>query len=391
MMKIGIMGGTFDPIHNGHLMLGEYARDLFELDEIWFMPNGNPPHKISDSIESQTKHRVEMVRRSIANKKGFKLQLYEVERKEVNYSYLTMEHFNAMYHDDEFYFIIGADSLFSLERWVHPEKLVKTCVILAAYRDNKNTEEMEQQIAYLNQKFEADIRLLKTPNVNISSTDIRQRLRNGLPVDDMIPESVYEYIQEHQLFRDEFEIIKDKVRQSQNDFRFQHTIGVMNTAVKLAEQYQADVDKAKIAGLLHDCAKGFSRQENLNLCKKYGLPISEAEQKNPGLLHAKLGAYLARNDYGIEDKEILDAIQWHTTGRPKMTLLDKIIYIADYIEPNRNQAPNLDEIRRLAMLDLDECLYTILEASLAYLETRSEVIDPMTEQTYLYYKERLNK
>jgi predicted HD superfamily hydrolase involved in NAD metabolism len=108
-------------------------------------------------------------------------------------------------------------------------------------------------------------------------------------------------------------------------------------------------------------------------------------------LHAKLGAYLAKADYGIDDEEILDAIRWHTTGRPEMTQLDKIIYIADYIEPNRNQAPNLDEIRRLARVNLDECLYTILKATLAYLETKKDVIDPMTEQTYLYYKKLLNK
>lgn len=385
------MGGTFDPIHNGHLMLGEYARDLFKLDEVWFMPNGNPPHKETDSIETQTKHRVEMVRRAISDKKGFVLQLYEIERKDVNYSYLTMEHFKGAYPEHEFYFIIGADSLFSLECWVHPEKLVKTCIILAAYRDGKNTDEMEKQIAYLNQKYSADIRLLKTPNVDISSTEIRNRLKNGLSVEDMIPERVYEYIQENHLFTDDLEETKNKVRQSQNDSRFKHTIGVMETAVKLAERYQEDVEKAKIAGLLHDCAKGFSGQEKMQLCKKYGVSISESERQNHGLLHAKLGAYLAKKDYGIEDEEVLDAIRWHTTGRPNMTLLDKIIYIADYIEPNRNQAPNLDEIRRLAMLNLDECLYTILEASLAYLKTRGEVIDPMTEQTYLYYKKLLNK
>ena len=145
---------------------------------------------------------------------------------------------------------------------------------------------------------------------------------------------------------------------------------LLETAIQLAKQYQVDVKKAEIAALLHDCAKGFGGQEQLQLCKKHGLTITEAEERNPFLLHAKLGAYLAKADYGIDDEEILDAIRWHTTGRPEMTQLDKIIYIADYIEPNRNQAPNLDEIRRLARVNLDECLYTILKATLAYLETR---------------------
>ena len=201
-MKIGIMGGTFDPIHSGHLMLGRFARDLFALDEIWFMPNGTPPHKTSDSIELRTKHRVEMVKRAISNEKDFALQLYEVENQEVNYSYLTMEYFTEVYPEHEFYFIIGADSLFSIEKWKYPERLLKTCVILAAYRDGKKKKEMDEQIAYLNQKFGADIRLLNTPNVDISSSEIREKLRANEDVSDMMPTHVYEYILENQLYEE---------------------------------------------------------------------------------------------------------------------------------------------------------------------------------------------
>ncbi len=202
-MKIGIMGGTFDPIHNGHLMLGRFARDLYELDEVWFMPNGNPPHKADESIEAMTTHRVEMVRRAIEAEKNFTLQLYEVNRKEVNYSYLTMEHFKKCFSQDEFYFIIGADSLFNIEKWKFPDRLLKTCVILAAYRDGKRKPEMETQIKYLNETYDADVRLLNTPDVDISSTEIRERLKNGLSVQDMVPHVVYEYICENHLFEGE--------------------------------------------------------------------------------------------------------------------------------------------------------------------------------------------
>ena len=368
-MKIGIMGGTFDPIHKGHLMLALYAKKQFELDKVWFMPNGNPPHKSNDDIESKTRHRVEMVRRAIEQETHFELQLYEVERKEVNYSYSTMEHFRETYPEEEFYFILGADSLFTLEKWVCPDRLLRTCVILAACRDDKSQNDVMKQIEYLNQKFDADIRLLCTPHVDISSSDIRGRMKDGQDVKDMLPAAVYEYILENHLYADEFQQMKEKVRQSQKDSRFTHTIGVMETAIQLAERYHEDVTKAEMAALLHDCAK----------------------ELYPGLQHASKGAELAQTEYGIEDEEILDAIRWHTTGRPNMTKLDKIIYIADYIEPNRCQAPNLDEIRRLAYEDLDECLYYILKATLAYLETRDDVIDPITEQTYLYYKNLLNK
>ncbi len=186
------------------------------------------------------------------------------------------------------------------------------------------------------------------------------------------------------------EKIKSQIHQIQDGARFEHTIGVMYTAAALAMRYDMDLEQSMTAGLLHDCAKSFSSEEKLSLCKSYGLSITDAEAKNPGLLHAKLGAYIARHTYGITDQQILDAIEYHTTGRPKMTMLDKIIYIADYIEPNRNQAPNLEAIRKQAFIDIDACLYTILEASLQYLQTRSEVIDPMTEQTYLYYKKLRN-
>ena len=201
-MKIGILGGTFDPIHNGHLALGRFAKEMFSLDEIWMMPNGNPPHKNSTSIESKTNHRVEMVRLAIENEDGFSLQLYEVERKEVNYSYLTMEHFVSEYPENEFYFIIGADSLFHIEKWKCPERLLKTCVVLAAYRDGKTQTEMDERIEYLNQKYQADIRLMCMPEMDVSSTEIRENMKNHLSVKNLVPKAVYEYILKHGLFEE---------------------------------------------------------------------------------------------------------------------------------------------------------------------------------------------
>lgn len=185
--------------------------------------------------------------------------------------------------------------------------------------------------------------------------------------------------------------MKKRVQDHLDKERYEHTMGVMYTAAAMAMCYQVDMEKALIAGLLHDCAKCLSSDKKLRLCEKYGIIISESERRNPGLLHAKLGAYIAKTKYDVEDQEIVDAIAYHTTGRPSMTLLDKIVYIADYLEPNRNMAPNLTEVRKLAFEDIDECLYLILKDSLAYLKTRNEVIDPMTEQTYYYYKKELNK
>lgn len=181
--------------------------------------------------------------------------------------------------------------------------------------------------------------------------------------------------------------IQKKVKKYLDDERYQHTLGVMYTAGSLAMCHNLNVDKALVAGLLHDCAKCISSNKKIKLCKKNHIPISEVEYANPGLLHAKLGAFFAEQKYHISDPEILCAIRCHTTGRPAMSALDKILYIADYIEPGRAELPNMGAVRKLAFEDLDACIRRILEDSLIYLESRNIPLDPMTERTYQYYKE----
>lgn len=189
------------------------------------------------------------------------------------------------------------------------------------------------------------------------------------------------------------EIIKisKKLQKELDADRYRHTSGVMYTAAALAMCHGENVEHALYAGLLHDCAKCIPGRKKIKLCKKYKLAVSEVEEKNPSLLHAKLGAYLAANKYDITNQDILNAINSHTTGRPGMSLLEKIIYIADYMEPGRAALPNMAEVRRLAFQNIDECLYRILEDSLVYLRSRELPIDSMTERTYLYYKKELGK
>ena len=182
--------------------------------------------------------------------------------------------------------------------------------------------------------------------------------------------------------------IRRKMMTELDKDRYEHTLGVMYTAASLAMRYDEDIEKALIAGLLHDCAKCLSGDTKIKLCKKYHLNVSEVEKENPSLLHAKLGAFLAAKKYHIKDKDIINAIASHTTGCPHMSLLDKIIYIADYIEPGRKELPNMAEVRKLAFTDIDSCLYRILKDSLEYLTGMNVPIDPMTEKTYLYYKSK---
>ena len=183
-----------------------------------------------------------------------------------------------------------------------------------------------------------------------------------------------------------FTNIQMQLKEELDEKRYEHTIGVMYTAASLAMRYGVMMHQAILAGLLHDCAKAIPNDEKLRLCEENDILISSVERENPFLLHAKLGALLAKTEYDVTDPLILHAIKVHTTGEPDMNILDKIIYIADYIEPNRNKAANLDCVRELAFHDLDVCMAEILHDTLVYLKKRGGNIDPTTQMTYEFYK-----
>lgn len=200
-MKIGIMGGTFDPIHNGHLMLGKAAFEQFSLDEVWFMPNGNPPHKKSSSIQSEATKRAVMTELAVEEYPNFRLETYEVEREGISYSYETLEHFRRSRSGDEFYFIIGADSLFAIESWAEPKRIFSACIILAAYRDEIDTPyKIQKQIVYLQKKYGARIQFLETPLMNVSSHELREMIKEGKNVTSYLPEKVEKYIKKEGLY-----------------------------------------------------------------------------------------------------------------------------------------------------------------------------------------------
>lgn len=179
--------------------------------------------------------------------------------------------------------------------------------------------------------------------------------------------------------------IKKELENELDSKRYEHTNGVAYTAACLAMRYDYDMEKAYIAGLLHDCAKCMTHKERLEYCQKHDLFVSNIEEANPSLLHAKVGAEMSRRKYKINDEEIYNSILFHTTGHPNMTLLEKIIYIADYLEPNRDEAPNLALVRKQVFVDIDTALRTILKDSITYLEKSDKPIDPMTMETYQYY------
>lgn len=183
--------------------------------------------------------------------------------------------------------------------------------------------------------------------------------------------------------------IRKAMEKEQDAKRYEHTLGVAYTATALAMRYGAPLKSAELAGLLHDCAKCLDNDKKIAICEKHNISMTELERRNPYLLHAKVGSFLAMNTYKVQDPDVINAILNHTTGRPGMSLLEKIIFVADYIEPNRRQAPNLAEIRKTAFVDLDQAMLMILRDTLGYLDSVGGETDPMTRKTYEYYTEKI--
>ena len=184
---------------------------------------------------------------------------------------------------------------------------------------------------------------------------------------------------------------RKQLKSKLDTMRYEHSVSVSYTCIALAMRYGFSLEKAELAGLLHDCAKRYTDNELIARSQKHGLSLTESELKAPAVIHAKYGAWMARNKFGIQDEEILPAIQCHTTGKPGMGILDKILYIADYIEPRRDKASNLARMRYLAFQDLDQTMYEILAGTINYLKGKGGCIDPMTIQTFTWFEKLIQE
>lgn len=388
--KIGIMGGTFDPIHLAHIQLAKCAYEQFHLDSVVFLPSGDPPHKTNRAV-TPAYRRLEMVKLSIQDYPYFQVSEYEMEKQGYSYTAETLEYFAQMYPEDQFYFIVGADSLFQLDNWYHPERCLAKAVFLVGNRSSRPEEEIDLQIMKVTGQYGGQIEKIHMPDMEISSSTIRELLANEQDASRYLKPLVSEYIRQNHLYhKGVTENLTMAVKRRLPAGRFLHTLGVVETAQSMAIKYGVDVEKSNIAALLHDIAKPLSTEEMAAVCQAAGDPVTEDELLSPKVIHAKAGAIIAEEEFHIDDADILNAIRYHTTGRPNMTVLEKIIFIADFIEPGRSKAPNLDKIRKEAMIDLNRCVFMIIRDTLQYLRDSGEHIDKRSEETYQYYKSITN-
>lgn len=395
-MKIGILGGTFDPIHKTHIEIAIEARKQFSLDKVWIMPTPYPPHKDKNAVTGNF-HRVNMIKAAIKGIDGLEYSDIELSRNHATYTADTFFLLNELYPDDEFYFIMGSDSVAYFLNWYRPDVIVKYAKLLVVRRKDESSNKMEEKIQEIEDKFQIKIGIIATKSSSISSSFIRtERYEN---IVDMVPQGVFEYIVQNKLYNNcnvnrawSVNKIIDDLKPTLKESRFNHTIGVAETAKKMAETFGVNPNQAYMAGILHDCGKYLSDKELIEVCKKHQIEITETEKNAPYLLHAKVGALFAAEKYCITDEEILSAITWHTTGKTAMSKLEQIIFCADYIEPNRSIQPNLSELRELAKKDLDFLTFRILEDTLDYLSQKdASTIDNYTKEAYKYYKKKVEE
>lgn len=391
MKRLGILGGSFDPIHVGHMYMAKSACRYFDLEEVWLMPAGHSPNKDERGMTG-AEERLHMCELAAAGEEQIRACRLELDLRERSYTWRTLELVHARMPEYALYFIMGGDSLDYFDRWVKPERICELATLLVVPRDRFDVTALMEKIRKLRKRFSCRIEIVPCSQMEISSTRLRAQLRGGNADPADFPAGVLEYIREQGLYQrgecpamDMLEIRK-KVKKSLDKARYEHTKGVMYTAAALAMANGYPIEKALLAGLLHDCAKCLPTEEKLALCNRHDILVTEVERKNPALLHAKAGMALAEEKYGVHDPEILHAIKVHTTGEPDMSTLDKIIYIADYIEPGRNQAPHLEVIRQIAFADLNQCMAEILYDTLRYLGDRKGAIDPHTAITYEFYE-----
>ena len=373
-MKIGVYGGTFNPPHLGHLTAARSVFELLNLDLLLLIPAGLPPHKELPAGSPTAVQRLEMTR--LAGEQlglGDKVRTLDIELERGGRSFTsdTLAQLREQYPDSELWLLMGTDMFLTLQTWHEPEKILSLAGVAAFGRTEEDTEELfSAQRDYLYRTYpQARIFTLTLPGViDVSSTELREKLAKGRGANLLAP-AVYGYILREGLYNTNADLKHLPLSQLRpvalsylKHKRIPHVLGTEQEAIRLAERYGADVEKARAAALLHDCTKKLDMPAQLALCEQYGIELDELEQKALKLLHSKTGAAIARDVFGVDD-DIYSAIWYHTTGHAHMTKLEKIIYLADYIEPSRD-FPGMDTLRKVCYEDLDKGLLLGLEMTI---------------------------
>ena len=378
-MKVAIFGGSFNPPHLGHLKSALAAAEQLRPDLFLVIPDHRPPHKSLEAGSPSPAERLELCRLNFAHVPNVEISDIEITRGGKSYTADTISELLRRFPDAQFYLLLGTDMLLDLGRWYRAEFILQHVTVAPFQRGPEEQVYIEAKAQELKERFGADVEIIRSEPFPAASTEVRSMLRRR-EGESFLTDDVYSYIIRNRLYgaKVSFPWLREKVYAMLKPKRIAHVRGCEQEAVSLSERWGADAEAAAEAAILHDCTKKAGLEEQLFLCEKYGYAPDSMEQQSEKLLHAKTAAALAVAEFGVS-AEVADAIRWHTTGKPDMTQLEKILYLADYIEPTRS-FEGVEPLRKLAYEDLDRAMLLGLEMSLGVLHKYDE---PIHENTVL--------
>ena len=385
-MDILLFGGSFDPVHNGHVNILRETLKVRSFDKVIVMPTGTPGHKASCKAPFEIRsHWAQLAFSPLGDE--IEVSDYESRQEGKSYSYLTVNHLKEEYPDSRIFFLIGEDSAKTMPTWRNWETLARNTAFLVLARDNDGDEDLKQAVDII-RKLSPDTEYLKAPVFEISSTRIRQMAREGKDLSGLLPRKVAEEIKEYSIYsEDEYErnvgtarlLISLLLREK----RARHTYNVARFARQLAERHGADPDKAYLAGLLHDIMKQVDEETLVR--RAVNSEGERARTKPLPVLHGFARADYIKKEMGIEDEDMINAIRSHTCGRAGMSDLEKVIYLADMLSPER-QYPEKDYLTRIALQDLDRAMEAALGESIRWINTKGGALDEDSVEAYEYFK-----
>ena len=363
--RYGIFGGAFNPPHKEHIRICEETAKVLGLDKIILVPSFNAPHK---NTQVSFEDRCQMTFLSVKDNPVFLIDDIEKDLNGKTYSYLVLKALKEKYKN--IVFIIGGDSLYNFHKWRNPDEILKTCPVAVISRgEDKNLSHIAEEY----NKQGGEVKLLNIVGKDVSSSLIRYAIQLDVDIDEYLYPLCAKYIKEKGLYLDYQEMV-NKLKENLSEERYQHTVQTVMTALHLNTFLGLSSEKVFISALLHDCAKNLDKIHQ-------GVP---EDCIHTPVLHAFNGAIEAEKNYGISDFEIIEAIRYHTTGRANMSTLEKLIFLADLIEPSRDY-PGVEEIREVAYQDFEKGFLLAVKRSKKYLEERKVPIYYLTEECYNYY------
>lgn len=370
-MRIILFGGAFNPVHNEHVAILKAAQTALNADKTIIMPTAVSPHK-RGRIAASPASRLEMCR--LAFGKTCEVSDFEIKKGGASYSYITCEHLKRMYPGDEIYFLMGADMLACFHEWVYPERILR-CVKLAVC-EREGEADLGRVCAEMKKGFGADVFKVGYAGAALSSTRIRVAAAIGYDVSDCVPQGVAEYISDQKIYS--IPVLKAAQKLLKKG-RAMHTLRVAYMAAENCERIKIDERAAVIAAALHDCGKYVKPGD------KILRGFTPPENVPDSVMHQYTGAYIAEHVFGIDDEDILNAVRYHTSGRPGMSRLEKLIYLSDMLEEERD-FPEIEKLRKAFKEDIDLCLELSLRHVLDFLENEGEPVFALTREAYEYIR-----